>query len=486
MKRRLALPLILLCVGSPTSILMAENAAQPATAAPATPAAAAPASAPAGADASDKLTQEQIDQLVAPIALYPDDLLTQLLMASTYPLEIVQADRWVKANKDLKGDALDKALEAQTWDPSVKALVAFPDTLAMMSEKLDITSKLGDAFIAQQKDVLDAVQRLRAKAQAAGNLQSNQQQTVIVNQAPAGAATPQTIIIQPAQPQVVYVPQYNPTVVYGAWPYPAYPPAPYYPPGYVAGTAILSFGVGVAVGAIWSNNSWGSCNWNNGSVNINRNTNINVNNNNFNNTNINRNNTNIQGGNRQNNIGGGGQQWQHNPQHRQGVPYSNKATANQFGGVSKGDASQARNDFRGRESSGQSPFGGNQAGNRDGNRGAGASTRETGNRGGQAGQGGAGQNRGGNAQTRPSNGGAFGDVNKGGGAARDASNRGSNSRGGASQTPTRQGGGAGAGGGGASRPQAQASPQRSAPASRPTGGGSRGGGGGSRGGGGRR
>lgn len=449
---------------------------QPAAPAPAAPAAAAPAP-----DAADKLSQEQIDQLVAPIALYPDDLLTQMLMASTYPLEIVQADRWLKANKDLKGDALDKALESQTWDASVKSLVGFPDTLSMMSEKLDITSKLGDAFIAQQKDVMDAIQRLRAKAQAAGNLQSNQQQTVTVQPAAAGTQT-QTIIIQPAQPQVVYVPQYNPTVVYGAWPYPAYPPAPYYPPGYVAGTAILSFGVGVAVGAIWNNNSWGHCNWNSGSVNINRNTNINVNNNNFNNNNFNRNN------NFNNNVGGGGgQQWQHNPQHRQGVPYSNKATAQQFGGVDRAQASQARNDFRGRESSGQSPFGGNQAGQRDGNRGAGASTREAGNRGGQAGQGGAGQNRGGSAQTRPSNGGAFGDVNKGGGAARDASNRGSNSRGGASQTPTRQ---QGAGGGGAARQQAQAprpqAQQRSAPASRPTGGGSRSGGGGGRGGGGRR
>jgi len=464
---------------------MAENAAQPATAAPATPAAAA--TAPAGADASDKLTQEQIDQLVAPIALYPDDLLTQLLMASTYPLEIVQADRWVKANKDLKGDALDKALEAQTWDPSVKALVAFPDTLSMMSEKLDITSKLGDAFIAQQKDVMDAIQRLRNKAQAAGNLQSNQQQTVTVQPAAAGSQT-QTIIIQPAQPQTVYVPQYNPTVVYGAWPYPAYPPAPYYPPGYVAGTAILSFGVGVAVGAIWSNNSWGHCNWNSGSVNINRNTNINVNNNNFNNNNINRNNNNFNGG------GGNGGQWQHNPQHRQGVPYSNKATANQFGGVSKSDASQARNDFRGRESGGQSPFnGGNQAGNRGGS----AGTRDASNRPGQGGagqgglgQGGAGQNRGGGAQSRPANNGAFGDVNKGGGAARDASNRGSNSRGTASQQPARQNN---AGGGGGGRQQAQPSrggggggAQRSAPASRPTGGGSRGGGGGGRGGGGRR
>lgn len=472
MKRRLASALLLLCVGSPTSVLKAQNAAQPAAAAPA---AAAPAP-----DSADKLSQEQIDQLVAPIALYPDDLLTQMLMASTYPLEIVQADRWVKAHKDLKGDALNKELESQTWDASVKALVAFPDTLSMMSEKLDITSKLGDAFIAQQKDVMDAIQRLRNKAQAAGNLQSNQQQTVTVQPAAAGSQT-QTIIIQPAQPEVVYVPQYNPTVVYGAWPYPAYPPAPYYPPGYVAGTAILSFGVGVAVGAVWANNSWGHCNWNSGSVNINRNTNINVNNNNFNNANINRNNTNI---NRNNtNVGGGGQQWQHNPQHRQGVPYSNKATAQQFGGVDRAQASQARNDFRGRESGGQSPFGGNQAGNRDGNRGQGG-----------VGQGGAGQNRpsqggaGQGAQNRGGQSGAFGDVNRGGGAARDASDRGASSRNGAGQ-----GGGSrqqGAGGGGAARQQAQAprpqAQQRSAPASRPTGGGSRSGGGGSRGGGGRR
>ncbi|MBS0190624.1 MAG: DUF3300 domain-containing protein [Planctomycetes bacterium] len=454
---------------------MAQNAAQPA--------APAPAGGEGAATAGDKLSQEQLDQLVAPIALYPDDLLSQVFMASTYPLEIVQADRWVKAHKDLKGDALDKALAEQSWDASVKSLVQFPDVLSMMSEKLDITSKLGDAFIAQQKDVMDAVQRLRAKAKDAGNLQSNQQQTVIINQAPAGAATPQTIVIQPAQPEVVYVPQYNPTVVYGAWPYPAYPPYPYYPPGYVAGTAILSFGVGVAVGAIWSNNSWGHCNWNNGSININNNYNVNRNTN-INNTNINNNNINRNNINRNNaNINGGGQQWQHNPQHRQGVPYSNKATAQQFGGVSKSDASQARNDFRGRESGGQSPFGGNQAGNRDGNRGGGAPTREAGNRQGQVG---AGQNRGGSAQTRPANSGAFGDVNKGGGAARDASNRGASSRGTATQSPARPSGG----NSGAARPQApaarpqaqaaprpQASPQRSAPASRPTGGGGRGGGG---------
>ena len=170
--------------------------------------------------------QEELDQMIAPIALYPDSLLTQILMASTYPLEVVQADRWAKQNKDMKGDALAKALEAQPWDPSVKSLVNFPQVLAMMSEKLDWTQKLGDAFLAQQKDVMGTVQKLRAKAQAAGNLKTTKEQVVKVEK--------EVIIIEPANPQVVYVPTYNPTVVYGAWPYPAYPPTPYYPPGYVA------------------------------------------------------------------------------------------------------------------------------------------------------------------------------------------------------------------------------------------------------------
>ena len=182
---------------------------------------------------------EELEQLVAPIALYPDSLVSQILMASTYPLEVVQADRWAKANKTLKGDALTKALEAQSWDPSVKSLVNFPQVLAAMSEKLDVTLKLGDAFLAQQKDVLNAIQRLRARAQAQGNLKTTKEQTVIVEP----PATPTTVVEQPAaqqttvirieptDPQVVYVPTYNPTVVYGAWPYPAYPPYsyPYYP-----------------------------------------------------------------------------------------------------------------------------------------------------------------------------------------------------------------------------------------------------------------
>lgn len=423
------------------------------TPAQSTPPAATSAATPAPAD---KLSPEQIDQLVAPIALYPDSLLTQVLMASTYPLEIVQADRWVKSNAALKGDALAKALEQQTWDPSVKSLVNFPDVLAMMSEKLDITSKLGDAFISQQKDVMDSVQRLRAKAKAAGNLESNQQQTVVVNQAPAGSTTTQTIIIQPTQTEVVYVPTYNPTVVYGVWAYPAYPPYPYYPPGYVASN-VVSFGVGVACGVAWGY-AWGNCNWNNRDVNININQNINYN------TQINRNNYQANFNKNNVNFQNGQGQWQHNPQHRQGVPYSNRSTAQQFGGVDRAQATQAREQFRGRESSPQGAFGDSgrglnrdatgpnrapgdspatrDAGNRDTNRPA---TRDT--------------NRDANRDTPPArnqaadrgNSGAFSGVERGN-ATRDASSRGNSSRSGGGQASRPSGGGgASRGGGGGGR-----------------------------------
>ena len=214
--------------------------------------------------------QEELDQILAPIALYPDSLIAQILMASTFPLEVVQGDRFAKQNANLKGDALTKALESQSWDPSVKSLVNFPQVLTMMSEKLDWTQKLGDAFLAQQKSVMDTIQSLRAKAQAAGNLKTTKEQTVIVEQ--------KIIKIEAASPQVIYVPTYNPTVVYGAWAYPAYPPYYYYPPGYVATTAAVSFASGVAMGAAWGY-AWGNTNYNGGSVNINNSQNININNN---------------------------------------------------------------------------------------------------------------------------------------------------------------------------------------------------------------
>jgi hypothetical protein len=164
---------------------------------------------PGSAPPAAPLPQDQVDALLAPIALYPDDLLTQVLMASTYPLEVVEAARFVQQNPGLKGPSLDDALRDKTWDPSVLSLTAFPQVLVMMNDKLDWTQQLGDAFLANQGQVMDTVQTLRAKAEAAGNLRSTPQQKVVVQQ--------QTIIIQPAQPDYVYVPVYNPTIVSGPW-----------------------------------------------------------------------------------------------------------------------------------------------------------------------------------------------------------------------------------------------------------------------------
>ncbi|WP_175940634.1 DUF3300 domain-containing protein [Caballeronia sp. BCC1704] len=222
--------------------------------------------------AGQKLSNEQIDALVAPIALYPDALLAQVLMASTYPQDIQAAAQWSKANPNIKGDDAVKAVQSEPWDPSVQSLVAFPQALATMASKPDWVSQLGNAFIAQSGDVMDSVQRLRRAAQSAGNLKSSEQQKVVVEQS--------TIQIVPANPQVVYVPTYNPTVVYGAWPYPAYPPV-YVPPppGYAIASGLaagLAFGTGVAVAnALWGNCDWGRHDVN---VNVNRYNNINVNN----------------------------------------------------------------------------------------------------------------------------------------------------------------------------------------------------------------
>lgn len=217
----------------------------------------------------------QLDALLAPIALYPDPLLTQLLIAVTFPLQIVEAARWIDdpAHKSLTGKALTDALEALPWDPSVKSLVPFPEVLAQLNSKLDWMQQLGFAMEQQQKDVLDAIQRLRRQAQSQGHLASTPQQVVQSTPAPASAPadTPATIVIEPAQPDTVYVPSYDPSVVYGTWPYPAYPPVALPPPpGYVAGTALLSglaFGAGVAVTAgLWG---WASPNWGRGDVNVN-------------------------------------------------------------------------------------------------------------------------------------------------------------------------------------------------------------------------
>ncbi|MDR3472931.1 MAG: DUF3300 domain-containing protein, partial [Devosia sp.] len=226
----------------------------------------APAPVVAGAEAT-AFTPEQLDALLAPIALYPDALLAQTLMAATYPLQVVEAERWLQdpANRSLSGDALAQALAAQNWDPSVKSLIPFPQVLAMLNSKLDWTQQLGYAFATQQADVMTSVQRLRQQAQAAGYLQSTDQQQVVVDNS--------VISIEPANPQVVYVPVYSPTVVYGAWAYPAYPPV-YIPPppGYVVGNAFLSglaFATGVAVvGSLWG---WARPSWGGHNVNINTN-----------------------------------------------------------------------------------------------------------------------------------------------------------------------------------------------------------------------
>ncbi len=277
-------------------------------------------------DTASSFSSEELEQIVAPIALYPDSLVSQILMASTYPLEVVQADRWTKSNKEVEGKALEKALAKQSWDPSVKPLVNFPDVLNMMSVKLDWTTKLGDAFIGQQAEVLSAVQKLRSKAKEAGNLKSNSQQTVVVE------SSTQTIIIESPSPNVVYVPTYNPVVVYGAWPYPSYPPYYYHPPGYVA-TAAISFGVGVAIGAAWGY-AWGDCHWGRGNVNINVNRNENFNSNIRNTREFTSNRT-------RNN-------WQHDGSHRRGVSYRDQRTSKRFGRSGSRDATKARENFRGR------------------------------------------------------------------------------------------------------------------------------------------
>jgi hypothetical protein len=371
---------------------------------------------------------EELEQILAPIALYPDSLLTQIMMASTYPLEIVQADRWAKQNKDMKGDTLAKTLEAQPWDPSVKSLVNFPQVLAMMSEKLDWTQKLGDAFLAQQKDVMATVQKLRAKAQASGNLKTTKEQVIKVEK--------EIIIIEPASPQVIYVPAYNPTVVYGVWAYPAYPPYPVYPPGYVATAAAFSFVAGAAVGAAWGY-AWGNANWHGGDVNVNVNQNTNINNN-------------IDRSKYQNKVttGQGGQgQWQHNPESRKGVAYKDQGTAQKYNKGTSTDAVKSREDYRGKTGQGAGGVSTQPAGT--------GSRQGATDRGGQAGTAGT---AGGGGKPSPStmeSGGkqsAFGGMDKGSNAKMESS-RGQASSGSMSSAQSTQRGGGGArssGGGGRS------------------------------------
>jgi len=261
------------------------------------------------------LSSVQLDALVAPIALYPDDLLAHVLMASTYPLEVVQADRWVAANKKLGADQLKAAFDKQRWDASVKSLVATPAVLEMMSKNLDWTKKLGDAVLAQQPDVMDGIQRMRARAYEAKKLAPSAQQKVSVQQ----VSGKQTILIESASPDTIYVPYYDPAVVYGPWPYPATPPYYFPAPSHVATGIIatgIAFGAGYALGRWVSGGYWGgNVNWVGGSINIDRNRVT---------------------------------HWEHNALHRHGVRYGNDAVRQKFSNASIGAGSEGRMDFRGR------------------------------------------------------------------------------------------------------------------------------------------
>ena len=299
---------------------------------------AAPAPAPTPtAPAEPVFAPEELDQMLAPLALYPDSLLAQVLMAATYPGDVADAVAWSKAHPDSSGDAAVRQVANEPWDPSVQSLVAFPAALATLGQDPAWVQRVGDAFLAQPNAVMDSVQRLRRQAQAAGHLESNEQQKIIVQPAaPAPAsstvvvqqpAATQTIIIEPAQPQTVYVPSYNPSVVYGTWAYPSYPPA-YYPPppGYYFGSALatgLAFGAGVAI----VNSLWGDCDWGHGDIDIDVDR--------YNNINTNR------------QINANQNNWSHNSINRDGVPYRDRANREQSGRRLAG--SEQRDAFRGRD-----------------------------------------------------------------------------------------------------------------------------------------
>jgi Protein of unknown function (DUF3300) len=323
-----------------------------------------------------KIPPDQLDSLVAPIALYPDPMLAQVLAASTYPLEIIQLQQWLSKNPDLKDKELADAVAKQPWDPSIQALAGLPELVKRLADDIQWTTDLGNAFLAQQSDVMDAVQRMRKKAEDKGNLKSTDQQVVETKV----VENKSVIVIEQANPQVVYVPSYDPVVVYGPPIYP-YPPIYYPPPGYYAAGLAISFGVGVMMGAFWSGGWCCGAGWGGNDITIN-------NNNNFNR------NSNIGGGNRVSNLpaggrgdrgaagnrvstqpagGRGGNNWQHNPQHRGGAPYRDRATADRFGGTTRGDS------LTNRQASARQQVG-RQGGNLPSNRAGGA-----GNRGGGAG-----------------------------------------------------------------------------------------------------
>jgi hypothetical protein len=377
------------------------------------------------------IPNEKLDSLVAPIALYPDPLLAQTLAASTYPLEVIQLQQWIANNRYLKDQALADAVEKQPWDPSVQAMAAFPDVVKLLSDNIAWMTDLGNAFLAQQADVMDAVQRMRARAQRNGNLNTTPEQAVQMQTVENGE---QAIVIEPANSEMVYVPSYDSTVVYGDSAY-AYPTLYYASPVYYRTGGALAFGVGVALGAAWGGN-WGyGCKWANGDIKIN--------NNNKYVSNSNRN-KNINYGNRPSQQPAGGA-WQHNPQHRGGAPYADRRTANKYASRSGIQPGAGIN-----RSFNAGGLGANNAGI---NRGVGTTGFSSGvGAGGNAAirQSGVGADRIGNRGPSPGYGAnvnAFGNAGFNGNAVRASSNRGNNSFGGAGA----RGGGARGGGGGRRR-----------------------------------
>jgi Protein of unknown function (DUF3300) len=368
-------------------------------------------SAGAAQETAALLPAAQLDSLVAPIALFPDALLAQTLVASTYPLEIIQLQQWLAKNPGLKDKALTDAVAKQPWDPSVQSMAAIPDVVKRLADDIQWTTELGNAFLAQQGDVMDAVQRMRTRAMDKGALASNEQQKVATET--TGDKT--VIIVESANPEVVYVPSYSPTVVYGAPVYP-YPPIyyPYYPPG----AAFVSFTFGVMVGAAWGGYCCGM-GWGHNDIDINVD-------NNFNRNNVNRGQ-------------GSGGKWQHDPQHRGGAPYSDRATANKYGGTARGDSLSNRQASARQQAGGSGSFAGNTGtgGRSTGDTGARAGSPSTMDRG----AGGAGDNRSSGAQpsgrdaggsSRPNSGFSGGSGGYSGGSARSSSARGASSMGGRS------------------------------------------------------
>jgi len=372
--------------------LLAQEAAKPA--APAAAAEPAPV----------KLPPEQLESLVAPIALYPDPLLAQTLVAATYPLEIVQLQQFLAKNPKLKDKALADAVAKQPWDPAIQSMAAVPEVVKRLADDIQWTTQLGDAFLDQQADVMDAVQRMRKKAQDKGALTSNEQQKVetqVVEQKTV-------IVVQQTNPEVIYVPSYSPTVVYPPPVYP-YPPI-YYPPPPPYGAALVSFTAGVMIGAaVWGGSCCG-CGWGHNDVNINVNNNFNKN------TNINR------GG------GSGGNTWQHNSAHRGGAPYSSSATANKYGGSTKGGAQGSRGASPTASSRGAGGAGASPSASSRGAGGAGASPSASSRGGGGAGASPSASSRGGGGGSSGAFGGGSGGYS--GSSAKASSSRGSSSMGG--------------------------------------------------------